>query len=160
MPISGIEEVLSKLAQLPEKAMEGASHGMDIGLTRIRDGARVKAPHDTGALKEKISYKKDVGAGGVKGQVIVGVEYGVYVEFGTGSRGQASYTGDQAITYSQTPWWTRHGKIESGRMVFTKTKSKWFGQPAKPYLYPSFKENGDAAKGDIINGILESLGNV
>ena len=150
MPISGIEEALNKLAQLPEKAMEGASHGMDIGLTRIRDGARVKAPHDTGKLRQSISYNKDVGAGGISGQVTVGAEYGAYVEFGTGPKGQASYSGNQAIAYRQSGWVYKAGD----GFRFTT------GQPARPYLYPSFKENGDAAKGDIINGIMESLGNV
>ena len=77
------------------------------------------------------------------------VEYAIYVEFGTGPKGQANHAGispDVKPTYRQSPWWIHESQVDSEaarvyHWFFVETDQGRFyrvtGQPARPFLYPA-----------------------
>ena len=81
------------------------------------------------------------------------VEYALYVEVGTGPKGQASHEGisPQAHpVYRQTPWWIHESQVDNnaasayGWYYIETDKGKFYkvsGQPARPFLYPAVKNN-------------------
>lgn len=105
----------------------------------IRDEARALCPWRSGDLRRSIRAETEIHGDRVQGTVTVGSEYGVYVEFGTGPRGEASHQGispDASPTYSPQGWTYRD---EDGQFVHTR------GQPAHPFLYPAAKSMRDQA---------------
>lgn len=97
---------------------------------QIRAKAQALAPVKTGTLRESITIRYD---GGLKATVGPEVPYGVYQEFGTGTRGEFP-TG----MYQIRP------KRPDGRLVF-KVNGKWVsakvvnhpGIPPHPYMRPA-----------------------
>lgn len=81
------------------------------------------------------------------------VEYAIYVEFGTGPKGQANHSGispDVKPTYRMTPWWIHESQVDKNaadtyHWHYIDTDNGRFyrvtGQPARPYLYPAVHNN-------------------
>lgn len=89
----------------------------------VRGEAQVRAPVDTGNLRDSIDYRVNR----LRKKVIVGtnVEYAIYVEKGTGI-----YAVDG--NGRKTPWaW----QDKDGNWIWTH------GQRPQPYLTPAFEEN-------------------
>src|SRR5690625_5956274 len=78
------------------------------------------APRDTGDLAQSIIESVTFDGDEVVGKVSTDIEWGSYVEFGTGQRGEASnYEGDVDLSYRQD----------------------WAGMDAQPYMYPALNQN-------------------
>lgn len=92
-------------------------------------------PVDGGELRNSIMTKVEVSNNNVIGKVYTNKEYAPYVEFGTGSRGEASYDGEVDVTYN----------------------TEWAGQPAQPYLYPALKNNEDIVIRNIQRDITKEI---
>lgn len=76
--------------------------------------------YSKGGLKESIRMGVKKLPEGWQGRVYTNLEYAMYVEFGTGNRGDGSY-----------PY-----KIDGLNLAY---KQDWAGMTAQPYLYPALK---------------------
>lgn len=85
--------------------------------------AKALAPVDTSDLKKSIDV--EYSADGLSAHIIVGVFYGIYVEFGVGIY---AVHGDGR----KTPWVYFNERL--GRFVFT------YGNKPQPYFYPAFEQ--------------------
>lgn len=89
----------------------------------IQTQAQALAPFDEGALKRSIEIKFD--ANGLKAEVIVGVEYAVYLEFGSGIYAESG-------NGRSTPWVYWSDKLN--RYVYTR------GIRSQPFFRPAFEQ--------------------
>lgn len=122
--IVGIDKLKLKLSQLlpEEEALKATRHAAEI----IRSA--ITAPVDTGNLQRSIHTRKtSEGAA-----VYTNCEYAVYVEFGTGPKGQAgdhSKTAPIPMSYRQDSWIYKDPK--------TNKTYKTSGQAPQPFMYPA-----------------------
>lgn len=133
--VAGLEGVLEALSRAEDDALlRAAQKGMRKGLEEIRGDAQANAPKDEGELVEKIKTRIRMEKGGIVGEVYSAAPHSIYVEMGTGPRGEASHEGvnpawAQEVTYSPQGW---KAPIK-GAVRFIR------GYPARPFLYPAFK---------------------
>lgn len=101
----------------------------------VRSAAAINAPVDTGYLAEHMTANVEGNS------VVIGpaADYGIYVEFGTGSKGE----GDVAHTSKKS--WTYY----KGGQFYTTS-----GQDPHPFLVPALKNN----TGEIIRAFKEAFG--
>ena len=152
MAIEGLDSLLDRVQAMTDgEIMHDVAVGVQQAAMVIRDEARGLCPVKTGDLRRSIHAYADQKGSEVHGGVTVGSEYGVYVEFGTGPRGEASHAGtspDASPTYHPEGWTY---KDEDGQYVHTR------GQPAQPFLYPAARSMRDQAL-RLIQNALEGGG--
>ena len=133
MKIEGLDRLYRKIARL---------HNIDIkpiiedATIRIRDEAKMRVPVDTGELQNSIDYNVDISAKGFTGKVFTNKEHGLYVELGTGPKGEASHIGISPgikPIYSPSGW--VYYDTDKQKFIFTN------GQPARPFMYPALHDN-------------------
>lgn len=133
MKIEGLDRLYRKIARL---------HNIDIkpiiedATIRVRDEAKMRVPVDTGELQNSIDYNVDISAKGFIGKVFTNKEHGLYVELGTGPKGEASHIGispEIKPIYSPSGW--VYYDVDKQKFIFTN------GQPARPFMYPALHEN-------------------
>lgn len=133
MKIEGLDRLYRKIARL---------HNIDIkqiiedATIRVRDEAKMRVPVDTGELQNSIDYNVDISAKGFTGKVFTNKEHGLYVELGTGSKGEASHIGispEIKPIYSPSGW--VYYDVDKQKFIFTN------GQPARPFMYPALHDN-------------------
>lgn len=122
--------------------------------TIVQADAKLRAPANEGELRNSIKVRVKMDGDKVVGEVFTNLEHGVYVELGTGPKGQASHAGispDVNVSYRSTPWFVHEDQIDVGKYHFQKMGEfyKMYGQPAQPYLYPALKENHDRISNNI-----------
>jgi hypothetical protein len=127
--IKGLDSLMRKLTSLGGN-LEGA-------LTRAVKQTTEAAEKEANILKpySSISTKSDVkeGIGAIEGTVSALPDWALYVEFGTGPKGQANHAGispNVPVSYTSHSW-----VYPTGDGEFRRTS----GQPAKPFLYPTSK---------------------
>lgn len=91
----------------------------------VRADAAANCPVDTGYLRNSIAVQLD----GNSAVIGPSASYGIYVEFGTGSKGG----GDVAHTTKGSWVYCKNGQF------YTTS-----GQPARPFLVPALTNNADA----------------
>lgn len=104
----------------------------------VQGQAVLLATGTTGRLKQSIDYVVDEKE--LVGYVGTNVEYGIYVEFGTGE-------------------FAENGRGRKGGWVYQDESGEWFftwGQDPKPYLRPAFRSN----KNDIESLAKEIFGGI
>lgn len=133
MKIEGLDRLYRKIARL---------HNIDIkpiiedATIRVRDEAKMRVPVDTGELQNSIDYNVDISAKGLTGKVFTNKEHGLYVELGTGPKGEASHIGispEIKPIYSPSGW--VYYDVDKQKFIFTN------GQPARPFMYPALHNN-------------------
>lgn len=133
MKIEGLDRLYRKIARL---------HNIDIkpiiedATIRIRDEAKMRVSVDTGELQNSIDYNVDISAKGFTGKVFTNKEHGLYVELGTGPKGEASHIGispEIKPIYSPSGW--VYYDTDKQKFIFTN------GQPARPFMYPALHDN-------------------
>lgn len=128
----------------------------------VLSAAKLRAPAKRGELKNSISVTVETGKE-ITAHIGTNKEYAMYVEFGTGPKGQANHSGtspDVAVTYRQSGWLIPASKapeiatdyphwpsITINGQVFYKS----LGQAAQPFLYPALKNN-EKTVADILEG--------
>lgn len=146
--IEGLDSVLSALGEMEDGQMlADIKAGVEEAALLIRDEARALCPVQSGDLRRSITSGAEVVGSGVQGHVTVGEEYGIYVEMGTGPKGEASHAGispDAHPTYSPKGWSYPDGK---GGFIHTR------GQAAQPFLYPAAKSMKEAAMAKILAAV-------
>lgn len=118
--IEGIDNVVDKLTQYAtgDKIQRGLAMAGEV----VRAHAVANCPVATGRLKDSIVSQVDGDS------VAIGptADYGIYVEFGTGSKG------DKSVSHTSKRHWTYY----SGGRFYTTS-----GQAPQPFLVPALKNN-------------------
>lgn len=116
------------------KVSPGVVASVDAACKLIKESAQSKAPVDTGALRDSIDYEVNETGKTVVGTVSVGVDYGPYLEFGTGQRGASS--------------------ADAGPGLYGSTA----GMVPQPYMRPAIDESRSAILDLFSSNISTSLG--
>lgn len=133
MKIEGLDRLYRKIERL---------HNIDIkpiiedATIRVRDEAKMRVPVNTAELQNSIDYNVDISAKGFTGKVFTNKEHGLYVELGTGPKGEANHSGispEVKPIYSPSGW--VYYDTDKQKFIFTN------GQPARPFMYPALHDN-------------------
>lgn len=133
MKIEGLDRLYRKIARLYNIDIKPIIEDATI---RVRDEAKMRVPVDTGELQNSIDYNVDISAKGFTGKVFTNKEHGLYVELGTGPKGEASHIGispEIKPIYSPSGW--VYYDTDKQKFIFTN------GQPARPFMYPALHDN-------------------
>jgi hypothetical protein len=137
--VSGIDSLLEHLDGLTDGLKTAVVAGMKDGLEDIKKDAVMNCPY--GELSGSIQTEVIENGKGVSGRVYSTLNHAVYVEMGTGPKGEANHSGVAPVPVTYSPkGWVYHD--ETG---FHGTR----GQPARPFLYPAYR-NG-------VKGLLEKI---
>lgn len=148
--MSSIEDLLNKLDNIGVNSQAALEKGLRQGGKKIQGDAKLLVDVDTGRLRnsivENISYEgediiEDIGTN---------LEYAAYVEFGTGPVGEASA---KMLPEGVTLQYRSDGWVYSDGERFYYTE----GQPAKPFLYPAFKQNQNNVTDIIARSLQKEL---
>ena len=156
--IKGLDKLTKQLADIPKATMEGAQKANHATTEEIASRAisnlQSSTRHSSGAggLAGEIKNESETIDGTPEGRVWVDSPIGTYREFGTGPVGEASQKdlpdGVNPV-YTQDPWLIPADKVGAdlnalyGLPIWTIKGKKYYwtrGQPARPFLYPAFKE--------------------
>lgn len=143
--INNLEVFESGLGEVIQKAL-------GLELKRIQADAKRLAPVDTGQLRNSIvtNVERDSELDFV-GTVGTNVNHAPYVEFGTGPVGEKSTKyapPDMTLSYRSDGWVF---PTDDGEFRYTE------GQPAKPFLYPAYKQNEEKVKKGIANAVKNAI---
>lgn len=134
--VDGINNVIAKLnnARNIENALV---RGGEI----VRAEAQANCPKDTGRLANSIVVQSESG-----NSVLIGptADYGIYVEYGTGSKG------DPSKPHTSKKGWVYFNE-RTGGFVYTT------GQAPRPFLVPALYSQKDAVIEAIRQGLLAAL---
>lgn len=151
MTIEGLDDVLEALDRLShDELMDAARPGLKKGIELIRGDAQANCPVDTGELREKIKTRITRTDGEMSGEVYSGAPHGIYVEMGTGPKGERNHAGVNpewmvGVTYRPNGWVY---PTKDGEFRFTR------GMPARPFLYPAFKANEAKAREEVAKAVI------
>jgi len=152
--LTGLDGVLGLLDGLTNDELIPAAHaGLRDGLQDIRSEAAMLCPKDTGALANSIKTRITRKTNAVIGEVYAGKRYAIYVEMGTGPKGERSHAGvdpERAakVTYSPKGWVY---PTKDGEFRYTE------GMPARPFLYPAFKSQQGKVYKKVANAVMRSV---
>lgn len=170
MSVEGLDELEVKLDQLADIDLKKA---VSDAVQTVRSAAAMNVHVDTGELRQSIYADVEVSGDTATGTCWTNKPYAVYLEFGTGPKGQESHAGiSPKITpaYTQNSWWIHESQVD--RRV--AEKYHWFhidtpdgrfyqctGQPAYPFMYPALKDNQnqilEGMKAEFSAAIKESI---
>lgn len=124
--VVGVKELYQKLSKLAGAATADRVIGKATAL--VESTAKHLVPVDTSALRNSIATKVERRGGDTVGIVFTPLEYGLYVEFGTGIH---------STNKSASTW-------QDGSYHKVKTKAGWRmikGTRAQPFMRPALKQN-------------------
>ena len=133
MKIEGLDRLYRKIARLHNIDINKI---IEVATIRVRDEAKIRVPVDTGELQNSIDYNLDISEKGFTGKVFTNKEHGLYVELGTGPKGEANHVGispEIKPIYSPSGW--VYYDVDKQKFIFTN------GQPARPFMYPALHDN-------------------
>lgn len=139
--LEGLEENVLLLVQV---AMENELH-------RVQDDAKHNAPTDTGELANSIIVQSEIDGNTVTGIVAATAYHAVFVEMGTGPKGQANHAGTAPIPVAYRA---------SGWVWYSEKHKQYYrtnGMPARPYLYPAWVVQRDKIKAAIQDYVAGGL---
>lgn len=139
--LEGMDDVLNKLSALSSGAESGLQKGLLQAGELVRAEAAANCPVDTGALRQSIAVEQ---ADGTAVTVGTNVEYGIYVEFGTGAQG------DPSVAHTIKAGWVYFNE-RTGSFVYTT------GQHPQPFLVPALLSQKEAVIQAIKDGLLSEL---
>lgn len=119
----GLDEILDSLDKLADTKQLNDTMGQVCAL--VERDAKQNAPKDTGALARSIQSKVENNNGSIQGVVFTPLEYGAYVEFGTGLFAESGGRTDVPWSYQD----------DEGNWHTTK------GQRPQPYMRPAIDNN-------------------
>lgn len=160
--IKNIDKVLKKFKRFGEDGVKMVKVVTNANADEIVADAKAKAPKNVGKLAQSIHKVKE----GEFNQIIrVGLEYGAYVEFGTGKKVSIpSELKDQASKFKG-----RKGSFKEGLQAIkdwckSKGIEEKFAYPifisilengiqAQPYLYPAYVKGREQYLKDLKDGL-------
>lgn len=134
--VDGINDVIAKL-----KNARNIENALIRGGEIVRAEAQANCPKDTGRLANSIVVQSEGG-----NSVLIGptADYGIYVEYGTGSKG------DPSKPHTSKKGWVYFNE-RTGGFVYTT------GQAPQPFLVPALYSQKDAVIEAIRQGLLAAL---
>lgn len=144
--VLGLDGVLEAMDRVtPDELTRAAYPALRKGLELIRADAAANAPVDTGDLRARMGARVKRDGKALLGEVYSGAPHGIYVEMGTGPKGESSHAGVnpewmEGLTYRPNGWTY---PTKDGSFRFTR------GMPARPFLYPACKA-GEGKCRDLI----------
>lgn len=118
----------------------------------VHGQAKALAPVDKGGLAGSIHMEvKDTGKE-IQGRVYTNCEYGSYVEFGTGVKGDGTYPykiKGLNLKYTNKGW--AYYDEDKGEWIYTK------GQEAQPYMYPALNMHKKTIERILSDGVKTKL---
>ena len=127
--IKGLDSLMQKLSSLGGNLQGALKRAVQQTTQAAEKEANIRKPYSSISIQSEV--KETVGK--IEGRVFALPLWDMYVELGTGPKGQADHGGispNISVTYTQHPW---AYQTEDGSWVTTS------GQPAKPHLYPAAK---------------------
>ena len=165
--IKNINKVLSELKQLGKDAEKRIEETTQVNALDIVADAKVKAPKDKGKLAQSIYSEKNTK---MNYSIVVGLDYGAYVEFGTGKyvnvptelKDVASSfkgrKGDFKTGLQSIKDWCRGKGIDEKYAYPIFISILRNGIQAQPFLYPAFVKGREQYLKDL-KGDLNELTN-
>lgn len=132
--IEGLDKVLADLEKI-EKG-EGIKRAINDSCLLVERDAKKKCPSQTGELRSSIASNVE----DFEGEVGTPLQYGIYVEYGTGLFA-AKGNGRKDV-----PWF------------YQDAKGKWHstsGMPPQPFLIPALEENKKEILQKLQEGVLD-----
>lgn len=118
---------------------ENAEQALMKACALLEREAKIKAPKDTGALRNSITSRIVRDGNEIAGEVYTLLEYAPYVEYGTGLFAEGGGRTD-------VPW------------VYQDDKGNWHstsGQKPQPYMRPAFDESREEIVRILSEGLVE-----
>ncbi|MBQ8232429.1 MAG: HK97 gp10 family phage protein [Lachnospiraceae bacterium] len=150
MSIDGMDELERKMRSLSKLNVKRETART---IQTVRDAAVNACPVGYGELRQSIFAEVIEKDDLVQGVCYTNKDYSIYVEFGTGPKGQENHAGtspEHNPVYTQQPWWIHESQVDA-RIA---EKYHWFhidtpegrfyqstGQAAQPFMYPALKDN-------------------
>jgi len=125
--ITGVDALLKKFAQAPDKVIDEAKYIIDETVVNIQNKAKRDVPVKSSKLKNSITHrafsngKASVSAGNKS------VRYAPYVEFGTGNS-------------FQIPFYANVNMNDLEAYAATFRKTKLVNSPYRPFMFNNFDE--------------------
>ena len=140
--IRGLAKLNAKLTKMTKESGTGLERGINMATAVVSGRAKALAPVDTGHLRASIHAKQaEVHGDEITGAVIASAEHAVYVEFGTGIRGNGSYPEEYAKKGQNLAYGPNHA-----------------GQVAQPFLGRALHESERDIDRIVLTGFRKSLG--
>lgn len=156
--IEGLDEVFDALDGMKEEILLAALQGLREGMKLTVAEAKTLCLGDTGGLRNSITDMAEIDGDKIDAQVVATAEHAVYVEMGTGPKGEANHAG---ISPNAKPTYKMDGRtikrVSKKGKPYEYHVNGWFytdpksntvkyteGQPARPFMYPAFKLTKDA----------------
>ena len=136
--IDGLDNILDNLENISSKLDGAVQNGVAKGGKAIQAQCKAECPVDTGELRNSIVEETTGGGGKYTSEIGPTVDYGIYVEMGTGI-----YAGER-----QTPW------------RYQDSKGQWHttrGQRPQPYMEPGFEAGKDEAVEILTNEVQKAI---
>ena len=130
--VAGLQPLMAMMSRAPELVTEEITKAMKQSTLTIEGEAKQLVPHKTGSLRRSLVSQVRPLLSGVEGLVGTNIQYGPYVEIGTGIYGPEK----RPITPKTAKVLAFKG--QDGQMIFRKNVR---GMPARPYLKPAFEES-------------------
>lgn len=146
--IIGEKEFLKGLEKMSVADLHGAA---SKSIRLVQAEAKLLCPVNHGELRDSIYTNTEWTADTVRASCYTNKKYGLFVEFGTGPKGQEHHEGvspDTVYAYGQSPWWIHESDIDPvdaaryGWFYIDTAQGRFYqctGQAAQPYLYPALK---------------------
>lgn len=166
MSVSGgreLEKVFERMSRLEiEKEMMDA-------VNTVRDAAVLGCPVNHGELRHSIYGEVNQNGDTIQGVCFTDKDHAVYVEFGTGPKGQENHAGISPAhnpVYKQRPWWIHESQIDArdaeryGWFYIDTPDGRFYqctGQAANPFMYPALKNNEDYVLKNFSAGFAVNL---
>jgi HK97 gp10 family phage protein len=146
--IRGADALSLKAKYLIRAAQWGLEAGVSEGAFIFEQEAQTLAPRDTGALADSIHTEDLISEGDRQVKAVrVGVDYGSFVEYGTGLRGAAA----------PHPPLPTQGVPFTGSWVYDYQNQGWIGQVAQPFMRPAFDGKRAEVESTIKKSVLAEL---
>lgn len=145
-----IDRICANLRHMADDIVKAVEKQMRAETKRIQADAKRLAPVGTGQLRNSVTadVARDAATGDIVGTVGTNVAHAMFNELGTGPAGAASQKdmpAGAAPKYRKNGWTYKDPK--TGRFIHTE------GLPARPFLYPAYKQNEARVKENIAKAI-------
>jgi HK97 gp10 family phage protein len=147
--IKGLDSLLAKLSMMGGNVQNALTRAMKTTMQATEGDAKANSQY--GSVRASIQSEVKEVPGGVEGRVFTNLPHSVFIEFGTGPKGEANHGGispNVPVTYTQHPWVY---PTDDGGFITTS------GQPAKPFMYPAAKQNESVFEGETRKELLLEL---
>lgn len=129
----GAEKLIARLDKMSDEA--ALRKNLETAALLVERSAKQKAPKDTGALRRSITSKVE----GLEGIIYTPLEYGPYIEYGTGLFAEGNGRKD-------VPW------------NYQDDKGNWHstsGLKPHPFMRPSLDENREKIVDILKEGVMD-----